>query len=155
MLSREDIKDEKLRKLYDYWRGKHHNDRLPSRTDIDPVEIPNLLNNIALFRVVGDGEDFVFDLAGAQIEEVHGYSLKGVAISEQRTSLEVTPAVEQYREVAREAEPRYREGDLKPFGKEYWASKRLLLPLSSDGKKVDTVLAGAVFWPARAGRPDT
>ncbi len=148
------IEDDRLRELYDYWRGKHHGDRLPSRADIDPVEIPRLLSNIALLRVVDDGEDFVFDLAGTRIEEVHGYSLKGVAISEQRTSLEISPAIEQYREVARDAEPRYREGDLKPFGKEHWASKRLLLPLSSDGKKVDTVLAGGIFWSARAERPD-
>ena len=155
MVDRGEIHSETLRELYDYWRAKHRGARLPARADIDPLEIPRLLASIALLSVVGEGEDFMFDLAGTRIEEVHGRSLKGISLSELRTSLELSPAVEQYREVARDGEPRYREGDLKIFGKEHWSSYRLLLPLSSDGKRVDTILAGGIFWPVGSDAPDS
>ncbi|MEE8189036.1 MAG: PAS domain-containing protein [Kiloniellales bacterium] len=155
MVDRGKIHSETLRELYDYWRAKHRGARLPARADIDPIEIPSLLADIALLKVLDEGEDFVFDLAGTRIEQVHGRSLKGVSLSELRTSLEVSPAIEQYREVARDGEPRSREGDLKIFGKEHWSSRRLLLPLSSDGKRVDTILAGAIFWPAGSDAPDS
>ena len=155
MVDRGEILSETLRELYDYWRAKHRGALLPARADIDPLEIPRLLANIALVTVLDEGEDFVFDLAGTRIEEVHGRSLKGVSLSELRTLLEVSPAIEQYREVACAGEPRYREGDLKIFGKEHWSSRRLLLPLSSDGKRVDTILAGGVFWPVGSDAPDS
>ncbi|MFQ5772966.1 MAG: PAS domain-containing protein [Kiloniellaceae bacterium] len=143
-----DIKDPRLRDLYNYWESKKRGDRLPARADIDPVEIPGLLRNVALVRVIGDAEDFEIVLAGSRIEEVHGRSLKGVSISTLREKLETSPAIRQYAEVVRHAEPRYREGDLKIFGKEHWWSHRLLLPLSSDGKRVDMMLAGVFFAPA-------
>ncbi len=96
--------------------------------------------------------DFVFTLAGSRIEQVHGRSLKGVSIHELHKSGGPTPAVEQYAEVARTAEPRYREGDLKVFGKAHWYGHRLLLPLSDDGERVNTLLLGILFWPTASIR---
>lgn len=142
------IKYAELREFYDYWLSKHRGSQLPSRADVDPLEIPGLLRNIALFQVVNDGEDFIFTLAGSRIEEVHGRSLKGLSIYQLQKNSVVAPALQHYTEVAQIAEPRYREGNLEVLGKEHWASCRLLLPLSSDGKKVDMIFAAALFWPS-------
>jgi hypothetical protein len=147
MFSPDEINNADLLALFAYWQSKHRDGRLPSRADVDPLEIPRLLKNIALLEVTGEAEDFVIALAGSRIEEVHGRSLKGVSIFELQKIMEKSPAIEQYAEVARTAEPRYREGDLKIFGKDFWYSHRLILPLSSDGARVDALLAGAVFMP--------
>ena len=114
------------------------------RGDINPLEVPRLLKSLALLEVVGDAEDFVFVLAGSRIEEVHGRSLKGVTLGELRKDREQTPSAGDYVAAARSGEPQYQQTDLKEYGKEHWACRRLILPLSSDGKRVDCLLLGAV-----------
>ena len=47
------IIDDRLRQTYEYWRGKAGARPLPSRSDIDPVEIPRLLPHIMLVDVIG------------------------------------------------------------------------------------------------------
>ncbi len=61
-----------LRALYDYWRGKRHGRRFPSRADIDPLEIPRLLEHIGLIDVMEGGEDFSYRLVGTGIARAFG-----------------------------------------------------------------------------------
>ena len=140
-----DIEDAELHELYDYWRRKHRGDRLPARADIDPIEIPGLLKHIAILEVVGEAEDFVFALASGRIEDVHGRTLKGASLQQLRDEFEVFPGMDKYVEAVRTREPQYQEARLKEFGKAHWACRRLILPLSSDGERVDALLMGAVF----------
>ncbi len=145
MSALDQIRDAELRELYEYWLARHRDGRLPGRGDIDPLEVPRLLKSLALLEVVGDAEDFVFVLAGSRIEEVHGRTLKGVTLGELRGDLEVTPSAGDYAVAVRSGEPQYQQADLKEYGKEHWACRRLILPLSSDGERVDCLLLGAVF----------
>ena len=140
MLPLEEIKDAELRELYGYWRSKHRGDHLPVRADVDPLDIPRLLKHIAILEVVGEAEDFVFALAGSRIEDVHGRALKGVSLQQLREEFEVSPSMDKYVEAVRTREPQYQDTNLKEFGKAYWACRRLILPLSSDGERVDALL---------------
>ena len=45
----------RLQRLYEYWRSKVRDRRLPARADIDPLDIPDLLSNLVLIDVVGEG----------------------------------------------------------------------------------------------------
>ncbi len=139
------IRDAELRELYDYWLAQHRDGRLPRRSDIDPLEVPRLLKSLALLEVVGDAEDFVFVLAGSRIEEAFNRTLKGVTLGELRETVEMSESAEQYVAAVRLRVPQYRQGDLREYGKEHWAYRRLILPLSSDGERVDCLLLGAVF----------
>ncbi len=152
MFSPDIIRDEELRELHDYWLSKCRGGGLPARRDIDPLEVPRLLKNLALLEVVGDAEDFVFVLAGSRIEEVHGRTLKGVSLGDLRKAFEETPSAGDYVAAARSGEPQYQQANLKEYGKEYWACRRLILPLSDDGARVDCLLLGAVF--SSLGDPD-
>ncbi len=145
MFSLEEIKDAELRELYGYWRSLHRRDRLPARVDVNPLDIPRLLKHIAILEVVGEAEDFVFALAGSRIEDVHGRALKGVSLQQLREAFEVSASMDTYVEAVRTREPQYQDANLKEFGKAYWACRRLILPLSSDGERVDALLMGAVF----------
>lgn len=151
MFAPEQLRDAELRELYDYWLAKHHDGQLPRRSDIDPLEIPRLLQSIALLEVVGDAKDFVFALAGSRIEQALDRTLKGVSLGDLRKVLERSQSAEQYIAAVRSHAPQYRESDLKEYGKEHWNYRRLILPLSSDGEQVDCVLVGALF--NSAGEP--
>lgn len=145
MFSPDKIRDEELRELHGYWLSKRRDGGLPARRDIDPLEVPRLLKHLALLEVVGDAEDFVFVLAGSRIEDVHGRTLKGVSLGDLREDLEESPSIVDYVAAVRSGEPQYQQASLKEYGKEHWACRRLILPLSSDGARVDCLLLGAVF----------
>lgn len=55
---------------------------LPTRRDIDPVDIPDLLANVMLLDVLNDGADFRYRLAGTAVEHNFGASIKGLVLSE-------------------------------------------------------------------------
>ncbi len=139
------IRDPELHELHDYWLTKHRDDRLPRRSDIDPLEVPRLLKSLALLEVVGDAKDFVFILAGSRIDEAFGRTLKGVTLGDIRETVEMSPGAEQYGAAVRFRVPQYQQADLREYGKEHWAYRHLILPLSSDGERVDCLLMGAVF----------
>ena len=139
------IRDPELRELHQYWLTKHRDGRLPRRSDIDPLEVPRLLKSLALLEVVGEAEDFVFVLAGSRIEEAFDRTLKGVTLGELRQTDEITPSAEQYVAAVRSRIPQHQQADMREYGKEHWACRRLILPLSSDGERVDCLLTGAVF----------
>ncbi len=139
------IRDPELRELHDYWLTKHRHGRLPRRSDIDPLEVPRLLKSLALLEVVGDAEDFVFVLAGSRIEEAFDRTLKGITLGELRQTAEMTPSAEQYVAAVRSRVPQHRQDDMREYGKEHWAYRRLILPLSGDGERVDCLLTGSVF----------
>ncbi len=145
MFARNKIRNAELRELHDYWLTKHRDGRLPRRGDIDPLEVPRLLKNLALLEVVGDAADFVFVLAGSRIEEVYDRSLKGVTLGNLREVFEETRSAGDYVAAVRSGEPQYQQASLKEHGMEHWACRRLILPLSSDGERVDCLLLGALF----------
>ena len=140
-----DLPDNKLRRLYDYWRSRCRGGANPSRQDIDPLDIPDLLPNVFLLDVVGDAEDFVFRLAGTLVEDAFSMPLRGKSIAEIQKAAGTPIPVAQHVEVARGGGPRYREGIVLVAGREHWKTHRLLLPLSSDGETIDVLMGGAVF----------
>ena len=151
MFVRDRIRDAELRELHDYWLTKHRDGRLPKRGDIDPLEVPRLLKNLALLEVVGDAEDFVFVLAGSRIEEAFDRTLKGVTLGELRGTAEMSPGDKQFIAAVWFRAPQYQQADLREYDKEHLAYRRLILPLSDDGDRVDCLLMGAVF--SLAGSP--
>jgi PAS domain len=56
----------RLREAYAYWNAKRRNKLMPSRSDIDPVEIPPLLPYVFLIDVVREPLDFRYQLIGTQ-----------------------------------------------------------------------------------------
>lgn len=139
------LPDDKLQRLFAYWQTLGGEGRIPSRRDIDPVDIPDLLPNIFLLDVVGDAEDFVFRLAGSLVEDAFSMPLRGKSIAEIQRLAGTDIPVAHHIEVARGGGPRYREGKMRVAGREHWKIQRLLLPLASDGRAIDVLMGGAVF----------
>ena len=75
----EEFDDPRLRRLFDYWFGKFRDGRLPSRTDIDLTEIPDLLGHINIIEVERDGGRlrFRYTLWGTAVTELFGRDYTG------------------------------------------------------------------------------
>ncbi|WP_282608911.1 PAS domain-containing protein [Pelagibius sp. Alg239-R121] len=144
---RDTIKPEPLIRLYDYWLSKSAQGRIPSRAQIDPLDVPDLLSIIFLIDVIesGDEPEFRFRLVGSKITEVVGSDPTGRSFSAFYDEANLGPMTEIYNEVTRSGEP-FVNNSTAPFSdKDYVRLARLLLPLSESGSRVDMIL-GALFF---------
>ena len=64
----ERIVSAKNRSGFEYWMSKRAGRRMPSRSDIDPAEIADLLPNVILIDVKHDPLDFRYRLIGTVID---------------------------------------------------------------------------------------
>lgn len=146
----------RLRQLYAYWRSKSAGGRLPSRADISPADIPQLLPYIFLIDVERDPQRFRFRLIGTQICQWAGRDVTGLYIDDPLYGDRGIRLGKQYAEVAARGLPLYTEQPAQRPERDYVFYDRLVLPLAQDGRTVDMLLCGADTLPStpdlRAGR---
>lgn len=135
----------RLARLFAYWQGKRHGDRLPSRGDIRPEEMKPFLPIVYLVDVLGD-DQFRYRLLGTEIVDYARRNMTGHILSPATHG----PTFEQMRAVYRSA----CEGKALVFRRRARALDRddalvrvdgIVLPLSSDGRSVDMLLGGMGF----------
>src|ERR1044071_4112407 len=69
--------------MYDYWHSKRGARSMPSRADIDPVDMPRrLLPFINLVDVVADERRYVYRLVGTGDVEIRGCDPTGKSVLE-------------------------------------------------------------------------
>lgn len=77
-----DIASPALRALYSYWDEKWQGRRMPTRADIEPLEIPTLLPIVYLVDVERDPLRFRFRLVGTRIVAWFGRDTTGSYVDE-------------------------------------------------------------------------
>jgi hypothetical protein len=138
--------DPAFARLHAYWRGKAIGDRLPGRADIDPLELPpELLPDIALLEIEGSGAGrrFRLRLFGSALEAMTGGSNETGRYYD-----EITHDPGLYEKLDRilglmidERRPVYIPAPSGAAGRDFLWFGRLALPLASDGRTVDMILA--------------
>lgn len=73
---------ESLVALYAYWDAKRGNRRMPSRADIDPVDLKRFLRLLCLIDVVPDERQYVYRVVGTRDVEMRGYDPTGKSVKE-------------------------------------------------------------------------
>lgn len=120
---------------------------MPSRADIDPVDMPRrLLPYINLVDVVADERRYVYRLVGTGDVEVRGKDPTGKSVSEGFFAPCAEDALACYDRVVTTRAPFL---DPTPFvapSGRYVMEETLFLPLSDDGARVNKIL---VFTPTR------
>ena len=136
------IRHPKLLQLYDYWCAIRGDREMPARRDLDPIDIPALMANIALLDVEYDPLRFRYRLYGTTICAIGGRDQTGRYLDEPETSRIadiVCPAnrtlVETRRPHAMDAHYPLNSGRLGHF-------HRLALPFSEDGARVTMIMVG-------------
>jgi hypothetical protein len=129
-----------IRIMVEYWRRKAGNRRMPSRSDIDPVEIKSFLPRITLVDVVADARRFVYRLVGTEEVASRGSDPTGRSVAEAYFAASAEESLVCYEWVARHAEPYcYRDDFYAPDGA-LEKQDVIFLPLSEDGESVNMIL---------------
>jgi hypothetical protein len=141
-----------LAELLHYWESKRRGALLPSRADIDPIDLRRLLPQILLSEVVraAAGLRFRFRLAGTAFTTLVGRDVTGLFLDELGPPDRVAPVHRAMTAVVEHARPAYLVSHVTVRSEEYLMAKRLGVPLAADGRNVDMVLA---VWLARPRAP--
>jgi len=139
------VGDRRLQTLLDYWRDKRQGREMPARADIDPVDLRAILPFLILVDVLEDGR-FRYRLFGTANATAAGRDATGLTVEEFLPRADYAAYIAGlYAEAARERVPVYAESDYLGRPDAVRRAKRLMLPLSADGRRVDIVLCGQVF----------
>jgi hypothetical protein len=144
------LPDQRLENLYQHWLGKRRGRRMPARADIDPLEIPadtwphTMLLDVIWersrprfrYRRVGEifwrgGREPTGMFIDEVVPETAGYRRYVVGLYEEMAQRRCAMYSENSFTLAERAQP--------------MVTKRVALPLSTDGDVVNMVLAGHVF----------
>ncbi|HWA50242.1 MAG TPA: PAS domain-containing protein [Dongiaceae bacterium] len=134
----------KIRRMHEYWLSKCAGRPMPSRADIDPLDLRDCLGNLCLLDVVGEApRRFRFRVDGSNLASLSGFELTGKFVEDVPDPAYRGFMLALYERVVREKTPVFLAvtADWKGCGIEEIS---VTLPLSSDGLSVDGIL-DAVF----------
>ena len=135
----------RLARLHDYWIGKCAGRPLPSRADIDPLEMREWLGNLLLAEFFGGIENYRVRLDGSNLIGTGGKDRTGKGSEVLTSDEERKLVISQYKPVLDTAQPAYFETQFLNSEGRFLREQKLLLPLSNDGSVVNMVLAGIYY----------
>lgn len=138
-----------LRDLHDYWRSRCNGHPFPARADIDPVDIPTLLEHLVLIDVLSDPLDFRYRLVGGHIvhhskRNVQGQTVRSLmADGGPRGRALQAKALLVGESLAKSQAPVYLDVSYGvPGSDSHKRLQGLMLPLGEPGKGINMVLGG-------------
>ena len=156
--------DPDIAAIYDYWCELAPEQMLPGRQHVDPAKMPaRLLPSIWLLDVQHEPFRLRYRLVGTGIVEAMRADPTGKWLDEAHPHVKSRPEFfERYERVARTGIPSRRRGIAQLWiHADFREIENLMLPLASDGEKVDIVMVldqavslrartpGLTAWPAR------
>jgi len=146
------IKHPRLGQLYAYWLAKRGTRDMPSRADLDPVDMRFVIGDVVMADVIdGDPPRFRIRLHGTNLSERTNFDLTGKMLDEM-------PAPE-FRDLVHRGfcravhtrEPLHVISNRLLDGRSH-NDEAIVLPLSGDGERVDRLMVGMIFEPLRRRR---
>ncbi len=140
-----DIVHPKLRELYEYWDSKRAGRVMPSRADIDPIEMRFVVGNVIMVDVIeGKPLGFRIRLHGTNLSERVGFDLTGKMLDEMPWPEFRDLTTRSFTLVAtkRQVLHAHRDRVLDNRRRSY---ETIILPLSSDGEQVDRIICGLFY----------
>lgn len=142
------LTDKNLRAAYGYWDAKRAGRSMPSRSDIDPQEIPRLLPSIILIDVLPPDDRLRVRLAGTMVVETYGEDYTGryldqIYFGEQRDNV-----LRDYRAAVASRLPHYGQHRFHNVNDITYEIERIILPLSNDDSSVNMLMAVLSFREA-------
>jgi hypothetical protein len=147
------IHDPRLLGLFQFWRAKLNGRHLPADGAFGRADLAHWADNLMMIDVPGEIADFRIRWLGANLVTMFGASRAGSGIEAMTSVGERSSVLPQYRIVIDTGVPAYYATEVELSQRGVVAQQKLILPLSSDGAKVDAVLAGIYpELPRRAQR---
>ena len=134
------LRHPKLQSLLEFWRRQQADAAVPVAEDLDPEDLKEWLGNLLIMDVI-EGDNFIYSYYGESFERAFGESMVG-------KSIELLPDAQ--RALLHDEYERARIGRA-PIARVYTAEfdgklatwERLVLPLSTNGEKVDKLMVSA------------
>ena len=128
------------------WWDRIRGDRwAPSRHDINPAEIPSVLQHLLMVDVIRPGPRYRYRLAGTGSAAIHGFELTGHYIDELQPPEFAAQLQDQLNIVVETRKlqfVRWRFINREGYARDY---RVLRLPVSNDGEQVDIIIMVADF----------
>lgn len=138
------IKDDRLRRLLQYWDGKRRGRRFPARADIDPLEFPYAMGWITLLEVTHDPLRFRFRVHGTQLLTKNQYDLTGKYLEDHPLPEFAAYCRRVWTETIDRGEPTHAFYDQTVDGRSR-KFEVIRLPLAADGETIDMLLVCTVY----------
>jgi hypothetical protein len=136
--------DGKLMRMLAYWQSLCTCGRLPERTAIDPLSIPELLPHILLLDV--EKNDFRFRLVGETVNQRYGGHIKGQSFKELLSGEILAETMEEHICCIRSHAPVFTRNTIETIdSNDCKLYQRLILPLSDSGLDVQSI-AGVMHF---------
>ena len=136
---------QRLYDLWDLWRGGRS---MPSRRDVLPEDLRNLLPYIALMQATPDPLDCRYIISGEAVDRASERGVKGMTIRGVIADggIDITSEISaMYGAVIEGARPSFTRGTMDYRDRGYIKFDRVLLPLSADDRIVDHLLCGFFY----------
>jgi hypothetical protein len=136
---------QRLNDIWDRWRGAR---AMPSRRDVMPEDLRDLLPSVALMVTAADPADCRYILSGTVVDTMAPRPLKGCTIRESVAMGDLTalPTITaHYANVIATRQPSLSRGSMAYHDRGYIAFDRMLLPLSDTDGTVDHILCGFFY----------
>ena len=130
----------RLGQLYAYWQAQRGDRLAPRKDEIVPFDIRRLLPNIMIVEVAARPEDYRIRLSGTEVDRQNGRTLTGLRLVELFAEARTLPAIRDYALVVERRAPVHNRRRMAHVGRDHVEIERLILPLSSDGERVDHLL---------------
>lgn len=145
------IKAAKIRKVYEYWQGKHRGANMPQPDDIDILDLNFAIGSISFIDVVDQSPRFQIRMIGSHVVERHGQDTTGCFVDEIKYEDTRTMLLSSYGIVHAQREPLWLERRICNEHHVY-VYECLILPLTDDTGQI-VQLMSVLDWPdARLGK---
>lgn len=139
---RSELNGTNLIRFFDYWSALCHGRPMPSRKDIDPLQMPaGFLPNVMLIDALHDPRRYRYRLVGTNVVGATGEDRTGRFFDEVRFFRSFPTVLQQYEMVVETGQPLY---SLEPFTNTFtgvvYEVDRLMLPLSNGGQVADMIM---------------
>ena len=145
------IHDQRLLGLFQFWHAKLNGRPMPASDDFDRADLARWADNLILVDVPGEITDFRIRWHGSAITAMFGRHRAGTGFEDMTSEGERSSLIPQYRVVIDTGLPAYYETEVELSRRGVVAQRKLILPLSGNGKKVDAVMAG--IYPELPRKP--
>jgi len=135
------IEPAELQVLRDAWAEAQDDDGVARLNRFNPRDLGRILRNIALTDVRGGAARATYRLVGANLTRLYGRDLTGLRVDECYSGAILAEVVGAYATVIAERGPLFSTREFQLFGR-CFGYRRLLLPLSADGRTVTHVVLG-------------
>lgn len=145
LLSEHDFAEPALYRLYSLWQSRRRDGALPARADFDPLEMRYMLGNICLIDVLRAPKlRFRYRLVGVNLAARTGADMTGYFVDEFPDPDYRALLLERCHDLTGNPRPLISRKN-RVIGRRRYDYEAVWLPLASDGRNVDMLMAGQVY----------